>query len=254
LATSYDEYEESLDLEQLFRKLGAPSPKTLAKTVEHFTTKEADKRDRIVLGYFGQNGVDRVVDAIATRLLASPRLPQSAKILDVGAGSGFFTAKIMKSIQVDSPTTSFYAMDLTPAMLHMLTKKSQKIKPFIGIAENIQSSIKEAKKHFNIPTKFDAAYSTLMLHHSPEPESVFKSLRTILKKNGKAIILDMCEHKFTEFKTEMGDIHLGFNLKNISEMARKHFSTVRVEKMAGFTCESSGRIAEIFTVSMWNYS
>lgn len=254
MATSYDEYEESLDLEQLFRKLGAPSPKTLAKTVEHFTTKEADKRDRIVLGYFGQNGVDRVVDAIATRLLASPRLPQSAKILDVGAGSGFFTAKIMKSIQVDSPTTSFYAMDLTPAMLHMLTKKSQKIKPFIGIAENIQSSIKEAKKHFNIPTKFDAAYSTLMLHHSPEPESVFKSLRTILKKNGKAIILDMCEHKFTEFKTEMGDIHLGFNLKNISEMARKHFSTVRVEKMAGFTCESSGRIAEIFTVSMWNYS
>jgi ubiquinone/menaquinone biosynthesis C-methylase UbiE len=254
LATSYDEYEESLDLEQLFRKLGAPSPKTLAKTVEHFTTKEADKRDKIVIGYFGQNGVDRIVDAIATRLLASPRLPQNAKILDVGAGSGFFTAKIMKSIQVDSPTTSFYAMDLTPAMLHSLAKKSQRIAPFIGMAENIQGSIKEAKKHFSIPTKFDAAYSTLMLHHSLGPESVFKSLRTILKKNGKAIILDMCEHKFKEFKTEMGDIHLGFNLKNISEMARKHFSTVRVEKMAGISCESSGRIAEIFIASMWNCS
>ena len=254
MATSYDEYEESLDLEQLFRKLGAPSPKTLAKTVEHFTTKEADKRDKIVIGYFGQNGVDRIVDAIATRLLASPRLPQNAKILDVGAGSGFFTAKIMKSIQVDSPTTSFYAMDLTPAMLHSLAKKSQRIAPFIGMAENIQGSIKEAKKHFSIPTKFDAAYSTLMLHHSLGPESVFKSLRTILKKNGKAIILDMCEHKFKEFKTEMGDIHLGFNLKNISEMARKHFSTVRVEKMAGISCESSGRIAEIFIASMWNCS
>jgi ubiquinone/menaquinone biosynthesis C-methylase UbiE len=93
-----------------------------------------------------------------------------------------------------------------------------------------------------------------MLHHSPEPERVFKSLRTVLKKRGKAIILDMCEHKFKEFKTEMGDIHMGFNLKNISEMARKHFSTVRVEKMAGITCESSGRIAEIFIASMWSYS
>jgi len=250
LATSFRKYKESVDLEQLFKKLGASNPETLAKTVEHFTTNEADKRDKIVLGYFGQNGVDRIVDAIATRLLAPPKLPQNAKILDVGAGSGFFTTKIMKRIEADSPTTSFYAMDLTPAMLCSLAKKSQKITPFIGIAENVQGSIKEAKKHFNIPTKFDAAYSTLMLHHNLEPETVFKSLKTILKKDGKAIILDMCEHTFEEFKTEMGDIHMGFKLKNISEMARKHFSTVRVGKMTGISCKSSGRIAEIFIASM----
>lgn len=254
MATSFKEYQKSLDLEQLFKKLGALSPKTLIRTVEHFTTKEADKRDKIILNYFGQDGANRIVDAIASRLLASPRLPQNAKILDVGAGSGFFTAKIMNRIQVDSPTTSFYAMDLTPAMLRSLAKKNPRIKPFIGIAENIQGSIKEAKRHLNIPTKFDAAYSTLMLHHSPKPENVFKSLRNILKKNGKAIVLDMCEHTFEEFKTEMGDIHLGFKLESVREMARKHFSTVKVEKMAGISCKSSGRAAEIFITSMWNSS
>lgn len=142
MATSFRKYKESVDPEQLFKTLGASNPETLAKTVEHFTTNEADKRDKIVLGYFGQNGVDRIVDAIATRLLAPPKLPQNAKILDMG------------------------------------------------------------------------------------------------------------EHTFEEFKTEMGDIHMGFKLKNISEMARKHFSTVRVGKMTGISCKSSGRIAEIFIASM----
>jgi ubiquinone/menaquinone biosynthesis C-methylase UbiE len=60
----------------------------------------------------------------------------------VGAGSGFFTAKIAEEIHAEFPMVSFYAMDLTPAMLLSLAKKKVNITPFIGVAENIGSSIK----------------------------------------------------------------------------------------------------------------
>jgi len=187
-------------------------------------------------------------------LLESPRLPVDGKALDVGAGTGFFTVKIAKKIHAGLPKVSFYAMDITPAMLLSLAKKKVNITPFIGIAENITGSVKEARKHFNIPGKFDAIFSTLMLHHSTQPERVFKSLKEALKRKGKAIVVDLCEHGFEEFKTEMGDVHLGFKPENIYEMARRYFSDVKVEKLPGICCECSGRSAEIFVAFMRNCS
>jgi ubiquinone/menaquinone biosynthesis C-methylase UbiE len=167
-------------------------------------------------------------------------------VLDVGAGSGFFTAKIAERI----PDARFYAMDATPAMLITLAKKNSGITPFLGIAENIQASIQEAKAYDKIPAKFDAAFSTLMLHHSVNPENVFASVKSVLKKNGKAIILDLCEHKFTEFKTEMEDIHLGFKLDYIQKIANHYFAKVEITKMPGIGCSCSGRSAEIFVATM----
>ena len=108
--SSFEEYIQHLDLSQLFETLGAANPETLAKTVEHFTIKEAEKRDKIVSGYFGEDGVQRIVEAV-TEQLQTPKLRKGSKVLDVGAGSGFFTAKISERI----PQAKFYAMDATPA-------------------------------------------------------------------------------------------------------------------------------------------
>ncbi len=148
------------------------------------------------------------------------------------------------------PRASFYAMDSTPAMLLSLAKKNAGVQPFIGLAENIKGSVEEAGKYFDIPNKFDAIFSTLMLHHSIKPEKVFKSIGEVLSESGKAVIVDLCRHGFEEFKTEMGDVHLGFRLEEIEEMAGKAFAGVRVEKMCGICCECSGRAAEIFFAYM----
>ena len=220
--------------------------------MEHFTSKEADKRDAIVLGYFGETGVNRIVEAITNRLLSPPTFRTSSKVLDVGAGSGSFTIKIAERIRNRIPKVAFYAMDATPAMLLTLQKKNAEITPFLGTAENIEASIKEAKAYAKIPLKFDAVFSTLMLHHSIKPEKVFESIKKVLKKNGRAIILDLCEHKFEEFKTEMNDVHLGFKLENVRRMAEKHFTHVEIEKIPGINCSHSGRSAELFVVSMRN--
>jgi len=245
-------YMKNLDLEQFFSKLGAANPETLAKEVQHFTAKEGDKRDAIVLGYFGKKGVKRIVEAITEHLLSAPSLRTNSKVLDVGAGSGFFTAKIATRVNRTVPKVAFYAMDATPAMLLALEKKKADITLFLGVAENIEASIKEARTYAEIPDKFDAVFSTLMLHHSTKPDKVFESIKKILSKNGKAIILDLCEHKLTEFKKEMGDVHLGFKLDAIRKMAKPHFSEVEVEKMPGIGCSCSGRSAEIFILSMQN--
>jgi ubiquinone/menaquinone biosynthesis C-methylase UbiE len=179
-------------------------------------------------------------------LFAPPGLPVNAKVLDVGAGTGLFTIKVYNRVRQLFPKVSFYAMDATPAMLMALERKSVDITMFVGLAENIKGSVKEARKYFDIPFRFDAVFSTLMLHHSIEPEKVFQSIKEILKSKGKAIIVDLCKHSFEEVKTEMGDIHLGFDLESINKMATKHFSRIKIEKIGGIRCECSGRSIEIF--------
>lgn len=247
-----EEYLKKVQLEPLFKKLGASNPKILAKTVEHFTTKEGEERDEIVEGYFGQCGIDQMVDAITRSLLAAPRLAPNAKVLDVGAGSGFFTVRVAQKIRSRLPKVAIYAMDLTPAMLVSLARKEKQITPFVGLAENIKGSIEETSSSIRIPRKFDAVFSTLMLHHSAQPEKVFESIGNVLKKKGKATIVDLCEHDFKEFKVEMGDVHLGFKPEQISDMAQNYFSTVKVKKIPGICCKSSGRSAEIFVAAMQN--
>lgn len=79
-----------------------------------------------------------------------------------------------------------------------------------------------------------------MLHHSAQPENVFKSIKKVLKEEGKAVILDLCEHSFEEFKTEMGDLHLGFKPENTYEVARKHLQKLKLRKCLEFVANAQG--------------
>jgi SAM-dependent methyltransferase len=141
-------------------------------------------------------------------------------------------------------------MDITPAMLKLLAKKTSKIVPFLGVAENIAQSIRLASKNLSIPAKFDAICSILMLHHCLSVETVFQSIKSVLRTHGKAVIIDLKEHSFTEFKKEMGDIHLGFKPEQIEKDAKKFFKKVTIEKLHGICCSSSGRSAELFIAYM----
>jgi len=243
-------YLETTDLRSLLLELGAQNIELVVEEIKHFTEKEAEKRDKIVLDYFGKNGVEQIVGAIATQLTSPPKLKPNAQILDMGAGSGFFTTKAAHKLKKHLPNASFYAMDATPAMLLALAKKGGEITPFFGIAENIAGSIRNAKKYTEVPAQFDAVFSTLMLHHCPDVYKVFQSLRQVLKRSGKAVIVDLCTHPFTEFRAEMGDLHLGFEPEEVKKTARKVFSRVSVEKLPGICCESSGRCAELFVATM----
>jgi len=243
-------YLKAANLPELLGELSAQNVDLLAKEIHHFTEKEAEKRDKIALGYFGEKGVQQIADSTATRLNSSPKLRQTARILDMGAGSGFFTTRIASKLRKISPHALFYAMDATPAMLLALAKKKEAITPFFGIAENIAGSIRKAQEYAKIPHQFDAVFSTLMLHHCPNIDKVFRSVQQVLEPSGKAVIVDLCTHSFTEFKDEMGDVHLGFAPEQIRRAAEKAFSKVTVDKLPGICCSSSGRCAELFVATL----
>lgn len=248
--SSFEDYLRGVEISKLLKELGVPRIEMLLEEVKHFTEKEAERRDKIVLSYFGEDGIRRIVDSIVHSFFSPPRLKGDAKILDVGAGSGFFTIKVAAKLRRHLPEAVFYAIDLTPAMLLMLARKTREITPFVGVAENIRGSVEQARKYVNIPEKFNAIFSVLMLHHCLNVERVFKSYREAMKINGKAVIVDLCEHSFEEFREEMGDIHLGFKLEMIKKEAEKQFSKVEIKKIPGIRCDSSGRSAELFIASM----
>lgn len=101
--TVFEEYAKNLDLNKLFNRLGASEPELLAREVEHFTMKEARRRDEFLIKYFGEEGLNRIVDGIVEFLFASPSLSADAKVLDVGAGSGFFTVKVAEKVRSRLP-------------------------------------------------------------------------------------------------------------------------------------------------------
>jgi len=247
---TFEDYLKSVELQTLLEELKVPKIEKLMEGVKHFTEKEAERRDKIVLSYFGEDGIERIVGSVVQGLLSPPKLKENAKVLDVGAGSGFFTVKVVDKLRRHLPEASFYAMDLTPAMLKVLVRKTSEVTPFLGVAENVRGSVEHARKYLSIPEKFDAIFSTLMLHHCLDVEKVFRSFREVLEVDGKAVIVDLCKHPFKEFREEMGDIHLGFEPELIKEAAEKQFSRVEVKKIPGICCDSSGRSAELFTAFM----
>jgi len=237
-------------MHKLLEELAVPNAQVILKEIKHFTQKEAEKRDKILLGYFSEDSINLIVNSICNRLLLTPKLKEDAEILDVGAGSGLFTIRVARKLRIKLPKATFYAMDATPIMLKMLTRKTSEIQPFLGIAENITKSVELARKHFWIPHKFDAILSTLMLHHCSSVEKVFQSMREALKTHGKVVVVDLCKHSFEEFRKEMGDIHLGFKSEQIEKVAKRFFTEAWVEKLLGICCSSSGRCAELFIAYM----
>lgn len=242
----FEDYVKNLDLRELLEALGAPNMDVILREVEHFTEKEAERRDRILLDYFGECGIRTIVESIVERLTSAPSLKIDAKILDLGAGSGLFTIRVAEAVRRHLPRAAFYAMDVTPAMLSILARKTREITPFIGVAEDIAGSVEYSKRYLELPGRYDAVFSTLMLHHCLDVKRVFRSIRGALEEGGKAVVVDLCEHPFKEFREEMGDIHLGFGPSMIEEAAESYFSNVRVENIPGICCESSGRSAELF--------
>jgi len=248
--SNFERYLENIDMQKLLEQLAVPNAQLILQEIEHFTQKEAEKRDKILLSYFGEDSINLIVDSICNRLLSKPKLREKAQILDVGAGSGLFTIRVATKLRKQLPKATFYAMDATPIMLKMLTRKTSEVQPFLGIAENITKSTELARKHLRVPEKFDAMFSTLMLHHCISVEKVFQSMHKALKPHGKVVVVDLCKHPFKEFREEMGDIHLGFEPIQIENVAKRLFTEASVDKLPGICCSSSGRCAELFIAYM----
>lgn len=237
--------EHAIELKGLIKSLGYKDADLISRQLRHFTEKEAERRDEIVTEYLGKEGIEKVVSTLSHEVV-SAKQGKGLSVLDVGAGVGTFTVPMAERVRLMVPEAKFYALDVTPAMLEVLAKRAPCMKTFLGIAENIKDSVELWKGRLSLPVKFDAITSVLTLHHCRNIGKVFQSFGKVLKRKGRAIVIDLCRHTFHEFTEEMGDYHLGFELDAVRKASMPYFQEVSTNKLHGICCSSSDMSAELF--------
>ncbi|WP_297092422.1 methyltransferase [Thermococcus sp.] len=214
----------------------------LVEQIEYFET-EAPERDDIVRDYLRDECIERLVEEIAREVLKLGR--KGVRILDVAAGSGFFTERVKRKLEEKGIKVEVYGFDITPSMLKRL--KGKDITPVWGVAERIRDSIRIANDHYglDVPEKFDVVVSTLAFHHFLNPEEVLRSIRDVLEDGGKAVIIDVLKHGHDEFKDTLKDTHLGFSIEEMRGMGLRVFRKAEVRPL-GLHCEVDGILIGLY--------
>jgi|Deesub1362B_J571_1020462.scaffolds.fasta_scaffold00023_102 SAM-dependent methyltransferase len=240
----------NIDLvEELLRRLGLDS-KEIGGLMEQidFFEEEASQRDHIVKDYFGDECVSAVIDELYREISrVGVKYPY---ILDVGAGSGFFTNIVKLRLRESGFKPYIYGLDISPGMLSELEKKG--ITPIWGVADKISESIFLNNEYFDtqIPLRYDIVISTLALHHFHSPRDVLRSMRSVLRESGEVIILDVLKHGYEDLHEKLKDVHLGFDVEEIRNLAREIFPVVDVDILDGVYCRVDDTEVGLFKALM----
>lgn len=250
MALTVEQYLERTDPAALFARLRTADAAALARSVAHFTEKEAEQRDRIVLGYLGSEGVEGVTQALAEGLLPAGAMNPAPAILDVGAGSGFFTRRAAEALRARGLRPRMFALDATPAMLRALGRKPFPVVPFLGLLEDLEGSVREAAKVQPLPGIFDGAMSTLALHHCPDIGAFFRGAARVLGFGAPMVVVDMVAHDRADFRQTMGDVHLGFEPQRLAALALEHFAEAEARVLPGVCCTGGGGTIQLFALTL----
>lgn len=248
MALTVEDYLARVGAEQLFARLRVRDARELARNVAHFTDKEAAQRDRIVLDHLGEAGARAVGEAVCEALLPAGAMNREPALLDAGAGSGFFTARVAQGLRARGLAPRMFAMDATPAMLRALGAKGERIVPFLGVLEDLEGSVREARPVQPLPPLFHGLMSTLALHHCPEPADFFAGAARVLQHGAPAIVVDMLEHGHADFRERMGDVHLGFDPRRLEALALDHFAEAESRVLPEVGCVDSGTRVGLFAL------
>lgn len=233
----------------LYRRLRAADLAGLEANVKHFTEHEGDDRDAIVRGYLGDAGVRKVVDAVVEGLLPTGAMNPAPAIVDLGAGSGFFTRRVEEALRARGLRPRMFTMDATPAMLKAQAKGGVRAVPFLGLLEDVEGSVREARALQPLPELFDGAFSTLALHHCPDPPAFFAGAARVLGFGAPLVVVDLVEHGHVDFRERLGDAHLGFDPAQARAWALDRFGEAEARVLDGVCCSSAARKVALFALA-----
>ncbi len=129
--------------------------------------------DRIAKGY------DKALAPFEKRFLSRWRretlsfLPENARILEIGAGTG-------ANFQFYPPSECAVASEISIKMLELASRKTNEIRLVQANAETLPFAV----------NSFDAVFATLVFCSIPKPENAFAELRRIVKPNGRIVLLE----------------------------------------------------------------
>ncbi|RUM46143.1 MAG: class I SAM-dependent methyltransferase [Hydrogenimonas sp.] len=141
--------------------------------------------------------------AVANAIKEKIALNNSMRLLDMGAGTGLLTRRILPHVQ------SITAVDTSKGML-------EELKKIEGAIETYQSDILS----YTPSEPFDGIISSMTLHHIEDTNGLFKHLLKLLKPNGFIAIADLAPEDGT-FHTHgnEGVFHFGFEESTLKRLA-----------------------------------
>jgi ubiquinone/menaquinone biosynthesis C-methylase UbiE len=104
-------------------------------------------------------------------------------VLDVGAG----TAQIPIVLCENHPTVHVVAIDMAEHMLRVGQANVERA----GLAERIRLQLCDAKRMPFADATFDGVMSNSIVHHIPEPFTVFKEMTRVVKAGGTLFVRDL---------------------------------------------------------------
>jgi len=149
-------------------------------------------------------------------------LNKSMTIVDLGAGDGYISRAVAKSVK------RAVAVDISKEMLRELQDRAGK--SGINNIETIECDGQDIKVK---DSSFDIVFANMYLHHLEQPEVAVKEMFRIVKQGGLVFLADFYEHNDSEMMKKMHDVWPGFNIEEINKWFVKNgFKNVKIEDLA----------------------
>jgi SAM-dependent methyltransferase len=121
---------------------------------------------------YGELGREQVVAKLRRALGRRP--PRFGRVLEIGAGTGYFTLNLLRSGTVEQAV----ATDISPGMLRALERSAAEL----GLA--VETVPAEASELPFPDESFDLVFGHAVLHHVPELERAFAEVARVLRPGG----------------------------------------------------------------------
>jgi ubiquinone/menaquinone biosynthesis C-methylase UbiE len=186
------------------------------------------RRFAAVMGYQGADWLDRserIEEEQPDRALDIIKIQSGATVADVGAGSGYMTAKMARRV---GPGGKVYANDIQPQMLTLLQERMAKekitnVEPVLGTADDPK-----------LPASaLDLILMVDVYHEFQQPQIMLRRMRDSLKPGGRLVLLEyrkedpsipiIYEHKMSVAEAKLEIEAEGFKLATVNEvLPRQH--------------------------------
>jgi ubiquinone/menaquinone biosynthesis C-methylase UbiE len=168
---------------------------------------------------------ERVDEEDPDRAIAVLKIPKGAAVADVGAGSGYMTEKLARTV---GPTGRVYANDIQPEMLRLLARRLMAKR--ITNVTLVQGAVDDPR----FPSSsVDLELLVDVYHEFSEPQAMLRHLREALKSDGRLALLEYRkedpaipirpEHKMSVAEAKLEVEAEGFSLSKVDEsLPRQH--------------------------------
>lgn len=186
------------------------------------------RRFAAVMGYQGADWLDRserVEEEQPDRALDIIKVASGATVADVGAGSGYMTAKMARRV---GPSGKVYANDVQPEMLALLRERLAREK-----ITNVEAVLGTADDPKLPASALDLILMVDVYHEFQQPQIMLRRMRESLKPGGRLVLLEyrkedpsipiLYEHKMSVAEAKLEVEAEGFRLANVNEvLPRQH--------------------------------